>query len=86
MEVTVNDNQQMSQVKKICIKDKHSSWAYSKVSDLSSQTWYTPLVEVNQAALDWSFRKMVGSWVSKPVNIVLIDPLSEWKVILFQSA
>ena len=38
-------------------KDRHSTWENSKVSNPSSQSWYTPLVEVNQAKLAWSFRQ-----------------------------
>ena len=38
-------------------KDRHSTCANSKVSNPSSQSWYTPLVEVNQAKLAWSFRQ-----------------------------
>ena len=32
-------------------QDRHSTWANSRRSDRTSQTWYTPLVEVNQAII-----------------------------------
>ena len=66
-------------------QDRHSARANSGRATHRSQTRYTPLVEVNQAILAWSFRQMVSSWDSNPLKIVPIDPLSVWKVILFQS-
>ena len=48
-------------------KDRHSTWANSKVSNLPSQTWYTPLVEVNQAILACRLDK----WLVAEIQIQL---------------
>ena len=51
-------------------KDRHSTWANSKVSNPSSQSWYTLLVEVNQAKLAWSFRQRF-----------ILDQILKWKFV-----